>query len=138
MIYSLILPAKTELKIERKDVNILRISQATLSPKTPNKTQLFLKKDDEEFLLATLDPESNSFVSLELYLLLSEGFSLLSDNGEVHIIGYYEPSPKDLRKLAQLKIKHPENPIVEPIQSKRHFLNRSKDKKSKRVQKEKK
>ena len=139
MIYSLVLPPNTEVKIERKDVNILRICQAALSLKTPLTTQVFLKKEDQTFLIATLDPNNHSFVPLELYLLLSEEFSLLSDNAEVHIIGYYHPSAKDLRKLSQLQIernKEIEKGNFEPIESKRHHLNRSKDKKNKRVKKE--
>jgi hypothetical protein len=113
MFYGSAIHANKETRIHSASTNLIHISQAALSPSTTGRSSLYIKKNNEKFLVCVLDSEKCPQVCLDLYVLTSENVAMTCDNGEVHLIGYFEPSEKDPELHAQAQ-KQNLHPVVKP------------------------
>jgi hypothetical protein len=68
----------------------LVIHNAALGPGSKGVTSLWVRKDGQEFLIATLN-EQNSFASIQIYLFIEDESELfVKGNGSVHLVGSFE------------------------------------------------
>ena len=67
----------------------LVIHNAALGPENRGATSLWVKKDEQEFLIATLSGE-HSFASLNIYLFIDDNSELfVKGPGSIHLIGTF-------------------------------------------------
>jgi hypothetical protein len=118
MFYGLVVPAKKETKVEGPGANLIHISSIALNSKTPGSTNVYLKKNTERFLVAVLDNQRQAQVALDFYVLASDNVSFYSENGEVHVVGYFEPSDSDVTPAPKSQ-----NSKVQPVQDARKKSN---------------
>jgi hypothetical protein len=122
MFYGLVVPAKKETKVEGSNTNLIHVSSIALHSKTPGSTNVFLKKNNERFLVAVLDSQRQAQVALDFYILSSDNVSFFSESGEVHVVGYYEPSEADLALAPKNKVSK-----AQPVEVPRKKSNISKE-----------
>lgn len=68
----------------------LVIHNAALAPGSKGVTSLWVRKDGQEFLIATLN-EQNSFASIQIYLFIEDESELfVKGNGSIHLVGSFE------------------------------------------------
>ena len=75
---------------------VLIISNLALGHENRGQTDLYIKKDDKEFLVATLNA-NNSHVQVDLQLFIEDEVELLVKGpGSIHVVGSFEaPGPYD-------------------------------------------
>lgn len=76
---------------EESQGEVLSITNVVLAPSSKESVSLFAKKDNEEFLVATLTKERPHAVINLFISLLDEVTILTKGNGVLHITGFYEP-----------------------------------------------
>lgn len=92
MFYGQIIKSKTETTLSQTPTNIVHISSIALTPQSQGRNNLYLKKDQARYLLASLEAGKINQLSVDLYVLQSENVSFyLEGKGEVHLTGYCEP-----------------------------------------------
>jgi hypothetical protein len=116
MFYGLVVPAKKDTRVEGSSTNLIHISSISLNSKTPVSTNVYLKKNNEKFLIGVLDSQKQAQVAVDLYVLASDNVSFFSENGEVHVVGYYEPSEADVVLASKAHV-HKSQPV--PVQRKK-------------------
>ena len=69
---------------------VLAIHNIALAPENLSQTSLWVKKDDQEFLIATLSKE-HSHASIDLHLFIQDDSQLfVKGNGSIHVLGSFE------------------------------------------------
>lgn len=86
---------------EEAQGEVLSITNVVLAPTSKDSVSLFVKKENEEFLIATLTKERPQAVINVFISLLDEVTLTAKGNGSLHITGFYEPDqesglPEDL------------------------------------------
>lgn len=70
---------------------VLSITNAVLTPTSKDSASLFIKQDNQEYLIATLTKECPQ-ISLNIFIsLLDELQIFVKGNASVHISGFFEP-----------------------------------------------
>jgi hypothetical protein len=111
MFYGLVVPPKKEIRVEGSSSNLIHISSIALHSKTPVTTSVYLKRNGEKFLLGVLDSQKQAQIGLDLYVLSSDNVSFVSENGEVHVVGYYEPSEAVVAVAPKTNVNQKSNPV---------------------------
>lgn len=106
MFYGLVVTNKKPATITKSATDMIHISKITVSPKSQGRLYLYVTQNKIKSLLAALDTDANSQISTNLFFLASENpvFSL-EGRGEIHLVGYCEPSEFDrARALKELGV----------------------------------
>ena len=91
----------------------MRVSLISLAPKEKSRSSLFVEKDGQKFLLATLD-ERNPSISVDLYFLKNENVKFYAEGqGTFHLVGYCEPSEFQSQTNAQKAVVNEQKMEVE-------------------------
>jgi hypothetical protein len=80
---------------EEAQGEVLSITNVVLAPSSKESVSLFVKKQNEEFLIATLTKERPQ-ATINLFISLLDEVSLVAKgNGSLHITGFYEPDQEE-------------------------------------------
>lgn len=76
---------------EELEGTVLSLTNVVLAPSSKESVSLWVQKEDEEFLIATLTKEKPQ-ATINLFLSLLDDATLkVKGNGVVHVVGFFEP-----------------------------------------------
>ena len=70
----------------------MSLTNLTLAPTSKEGASLYIKKGEEEFLVASLTKERPQTL-INIFITLTDGVTLVvKGNGIIHVLGFYEPA----------------------------------------------
>ena len=81
----------SEDNVDETAGDVLSITNVTLAPGSGNQASFFIKKDEQEFLVASLTKERPQ-ATVNLFLALLDQVTLVvKGDATIHIVGFFEP-----------------------------------------------
>jgi hypothetical protein len=85
----------TESEVDESSGEVLSLTNAALAPNSKESASLFVKNSEGEFLIAVLTKDK-PHATINVFLSLMDEVKLIvKGNGNIHVVGFFEPSQDD-------------------------------------------